>query len=229
MDIQMKTKTYSCIKSWLAITLCLAFLNGYSAGRQLPTDLQDKLVKLQADFEKEAAKADELQKRSQTDLKAINTIREIAAPKQASASDISGTNLLMGLDGMTIFLQTFSVEAGLNRDSFRILEGVMNSILAGERYKKLDEALQELETTQSKRDNAMRVMPQHFDQVVGVLQLARQGSHDSTVQSAFEVLDALIAAQRLVNGVLVDQYEEGIKPGTQALREIVDKLAKGGG
>ena len=225
----MKTKTYTCIKSWLAITICLAFSNGYSAGRQLPTDLQNKLVRLQTDFENRQRRTTSFRKDLRPTSGAINTIREIAAPKQASGSDISGTNLLMGLDGMTIFLQTFSVEAGLNRDSFRILEGVIDSILAGERYKKLDEALQELETMQSKRDNAMRVMTQHFDQVVGILQLARQGSHDSTVLSAFDALDALIASQRLINGAIVDEYVEGIKPGTQALREIVDKLAKSGG
>ena len=216
-------------KLGLTIYIGAILLNGPVAGRQLPNDLQNKLVALQTDFEQQAVKADNLQKGAATDLERLGTIREIAAPRQATESDVGGTNLRMGFDGMAIFLQTFSVEAGLNRDSCRILEGVIGSILAGERYNKLDAALQQLETAQSGRDRAMKVLTQHFDQVVGVLQLARQDRLGSTTASALDATDAFIVSQRLSNGTLVNQYEEEIKPGTQALREIVDKLARSGG
>jgi hypothetical protein len=219
----------TCCKLGLGFYLCSMLINGSAAGRQLPNDLAAKLAAFQSDCGKEAAKADDAQKQAQVDLGRIRTLREIAAPKEASASNLSGATLQMGLDGMDIYLRLFSGEAGNNRDALRVLAEIAENILAGERYIKLDAALQLLERSETTRDSSIKAVGKHFDQVLGILQVARQRNPDSTGASVLDAVDVFIVGQKASNSLIVNQYEQAIKPGTQALREIVDKLAKTGG
>jgi hypothetical protein len=219
--------TYSKVVT--GICLNLIFGNLIAAGRQLPTDLVQKLSSLQTEFGKEAAKADNVQKEAVINLGRIRELRKIATPKQGSASNLGGAHLLMGIDGMDIYLRTFGGEAGSNRDALKLLAAIIGSILAGERYLKLDAALQELEKSEQTREANLKTVGKHFEQVVGVLQLARKSNQDSAGASVLDALDVFLIGQKADNTLIVDQYQDGIKAGTQAIREIVDKLAKAGG
>jgi hypothetical protein len=199
---------------------------GRTQGRQIPPDTAKSLAKLDVEFGKRSKLANEWVDELESRQSVLKQLREIVSSDVAARSTASGGLFLIAMDGMEIGRRALEAEARSNRDAFKILSLVSAGILDGTGYIQLDQNLLAVEEGESKRGANLAGFRQHIDRVDGYLVLSAGASGSSLLSEPLGVAHSAITSQRLHINQIASDYEQGIKPGTKALRRIVDQLPK---
>ncbi len=214
----------ACVVVLSIVGLKVAFANRLfdrtSSSIEPPPELMSKLISFRQDLDKESQKSAADGSDIETNIKRFKGVRD------ALIGSGSGSNQLVPIliDGLELQSEATLAQNRFNTASLMQMELAANAMVTGEGYAGTDPELQQLETRFPEQDKFCESL-ESPEKRISQLMESIESDTDTNSESK-----RLLRAAVTLGGIEADKeigvYREDIKPGTQVLRDILDKLVK---
>jgi hypothetical protein len=209
----------------LFVVIAVALKNGWvhtnTSAAQLPQEIVERLVALRSHLAEEATKSEQMSSDSDRFDGQLNQLGSAAADSKNTFVPIVVRGLRIQ-NGLTHSLILFNTSAYLQ------LELIADGIVARDGYTELDERLLKLENSFGDQDNVCSRLMQQEKLLSQAMESAKNESETNGEREIVSLLDAGVIDSSITTDQTIAAYREKIKPGTEVLRGIVDKIAKMG-
>jgi hypothetical protein len=202
----------------IAVLLQSGRLHTNTSAAPLPLQVAKKLVAVRSAFAEEAAKSEQMRSDSEKfDRQLTETDSAVSESRNTFVPIVvSGLKIQNGLTHSLV---------DSNTAAYLQLELIADGIIARKGYTELDASLLNLENTFSDRDNDCKRLEQQEKVLSQVMESAKnESATDGEGRDIVSMLDSAVIAISMTTDQVIADYRNKVKPGTEALRGIVDKL-----